>query len=244
MQITLEAVSKSFGPVQALDAVSLAVEPGQIVVLLGPNGAGKTTLMRCLATIAAPDSGEILCDGERLGRARIDLRRRLFFMPDFPYFHAEMTLIRHIGMVLDLYEVEQASRENAVIELMEEFDVLTLAGCRMGTLSRGQCYKGALVALMAVDPELWIFDEPFASGMDPRGLSAFQKRCRDAVKRGHTIIYSTQIIDVVEQFADRVCVLIKGVLSNYPSLAALRSEIAQPHSPLAGILGDTEGAET
>lgn len=239
MQISLEDVSKAFGSVKALDSVSLSLEPGQIVVLLGPNGAGKTTLMRCLAAINIPDSGKILYDGETLQRDRIDLRRKLFFMPDFPYFHTEMPLLKHIGMVLDLYECDRGGLEDRVISLMKEFEILTLAGCRMGTLSRGQCYKAALVALMAVDPELWIFDEPFASGMDPHGLSAFKRNCHDAVKRGRTIIYSTQIIDVVESFANKVCVIVKGKLQIYPSLKNLREELAEPDNPLAGILGDT-----
>lgn len=75
---------ESFGLTPALADVSLDFEPGEIVAVLGPNGAGKTTLLRCLIGVAAPDSGEIRCDGEVFQRDRIDLRKRMFFLPDFP----------------------------------------------------------------------------------------------------------------------------------------------------------------
>lgn len=241
MHIALDQLTKSFGSIVALDAISLAIDPGQIVVLLGPNGAGKTTLMRCLAAIAAPDGGEIRYDEETFRRDRIDLRRRLFFMPDFPYVFPEMNVIRHIGMVLDLYECDRDHLADDVISLLDEFDILALSDCPIGTLSRGQSYKAALTALIAADPEVWILDEPFASGMDPRGLAAFRRRCRQATERGRTVIYSTQIVDVVDDFADRVCVIENGRLTDFPTVAAFHAELDRPESPLAPMLGATEG---
>src|SRR4051812_48214831 len=102
MQIILKSVSKSFGLRLSLDHISLTLDPGQIVVMLGANGAGKTTLLRCLSGIVVPDEGEILFDGESFQRDRIELRRRLFIQPDFPYVFPEMQVLKHIGMVLRL----------------------------------------------------------------------------------------------------------------------------------------------
>src|SRR5258705_11895410 len=99
MKISLEKVTKAFGPVKALDEVTLDLEPGQIVALLGPNGAGKTTLLRCLAGILAP-SGTIRFDGEKFYRGRLDLRRRFFFLPDAPPILPPRTVLGHGGMVL------------------------------------------------------------------------------------------------------------------------------------------------
>src|SRR5688572_27114535 len=98
MKIELRAVTKSYGKSRALDRASLEINGSQIVALLGANGAGKTTLLRCLAGIAAPDSGEILYDEEPFQRDKLDLRRRLFFLPDFPVVFYEMSVLRHIGM--------------------------------------------------------------------------------------------------------------------------------------------------
>ena len=92
MRIILKSLSKSFGSRRCLDEISLTLEPGQIVVLLGANGAGKTTLLRSLAGIVAPDEGEILYDGELFKRDRMDLRKRFFIQPDFPYIYTTQIL--------------------------------------------------------------------------------------------------------------------------------------------------------
>src|SRR5437867_4230013 len=122
MRISLEKVTKAFGPVKALDQVSLDLEPGQIVALLGPNGAGKTTLLRCLAGILAP-SGTIRFDGEIFHRGRLDLRRRFFFLPDAPPILPQMTVLGHIGMVLRLHGADGPGAEERVLEALKEFDL-------------------------------------------------------------------------------------------------------------------------
>ncbi len=241
MHIDIDNLSKSFRSLAALKSVSLTIDPGQIVVLLGSNGAGKTTLLRCLAGIVDPDAGEIRYDGELFRRDRIDLRRRFCFMPDFPYFDPEMTVIRHISMVLDMYEVDGEGTEDRVIELLNEFDVLELAGCKIGTLSRGQSYKAALAALLAVDPEVWLLDEPFASGMDPRGLSAFRRHSLQAVQRERTVIYSTQIVDVVEGFADRVCVIDRGELLDLETMDDFQAQLERPSEAFKNAIGELKG---
>src|SRR5882757_996641 len=100
MQIALESLTKRFGSLRALENISLTIQPGQIVGILGPNGAGKTTLLRCLSAIAAPDSGRIFYDGEQFNRGRVDLRERLGFLPEFPVIFPQLTVARHMAMVL------------------------------------------------------------------------------------------------------------------------------------------------
>lgn len=224
MRIVIDEISKRYGASIALDRISLEMEPGQIVAVLGPNGAGKTTLLRCLAGITAPDKGAIYYDQDRFRRDRIDLRRRFSFLPDFPIVYPEMSVVRHISMVLSLYETATDGLEDRVIELLQEFDMLSAAESPMGALSRGQTYKAALVALLVADPELWMFDEPFASGMDPRGITAFKRQARAAARRGRTIIYTTQILDVAEAFSDHVCIIHQGQIHAFDSVERLRVE--------------------
>jgi ABC-type multidrug transport system ATPase subunit len=222
MRIALKDASKSYGPLVALDRLSLEIEPGQIVALVGPNGAGKTTLLRCLAGLAALDRGTITYDGEVFHRGRIELRRRLAFLPDFPCLFPEMSVLRHIGMTLRLYGADGDGAEERVLGRLRDFDLLTLAEMPVGTLSRGQAYKAALAAVLAVDPELILLDEPFASGMDPNGIISLKSIVRDASKRGRTVIYSTQLLDVAETLADRVGVIDQGNLRAYAGIDELR----------------------
>ena len=109
-----------------------------------------------------------------------------------------------------------------MVELLNDFDISRLAWSRLDTLSRGQLYKAVLVGMMVLDPDLWILDEPFASGMDPVGLARFKQRVRSAAKRGRTIVYSTQIVEVNEGFADKLLVLDGGKVVAFGSLEDIR----------------------
>lgn len=195
-----------------MDRVSFLVEPGGIIAILGVNGAGKTTLLRALAGVVAPDSGSISFDGERFHRGRIDLRMRSGFLPDYPLGFGHVTVLRHLGMMLNLYHADAPGCETRVTHLLRNFDLLPLIDTQLNSLSRGQLYKTGLATLMAVDPELWLIDEPFASGMDPNGISFFKREARSAAARGRIVLYSTQILDIAESFSSRVCVLDHGEL--------------------------------
>jgi ABC-type multidrug transport system ATPase subunit len=222
MKIELRGVLKTYPTGRALDHVSLTIGPGQIVSLLGPNGAGKTTLIRCLAGIAAPDRGAVYYDDQEFNRDRLDLRRRIYILPDFPFMFWDQSVLRNLAMVLRLYEADGVGAEQRVLELLREFDLLPLALRPAHSLSRGQLYKAGLVALLAADREVWLLDEPFASGMDPHGIDAFKQHARAAAGRGRTILYSTQMLDVAERFSDRVCVIHKGAIRAYDTLERLR----------------------
>lgn len=224
MRVRLDNVSKSFGRVTALRDVSLEIEPGQLVTVLGFNGAVKTTLLRALAGIVGLNKGTVWYDGELFRRDRLDLRRRLLFLPDFPPMFPALTVAGQIGLWLRLYgrDGDAGAASARVLDLLGEFDLLPLADAPVSSLSRGQAYKTALVALLAVDPELWLLDEPFASGMDPHGIAAFRTHARAAAKAGRTVIYTTQILDIAEKFSDRVCVLERGAVRAWESVEQLR----------------------
>lgn len=232
MKIELRTVTKSYRSIRALSRVSLEFSPGQLISLLGPNGAGKTTLLRCLAGIAAPDSGEIYFDDQEYRRNRLDLRQRIYTLPDFPFLFWDQTILRNLAIILRLYNADGAGAEERVLELLREFDLLPLALRPVQTLSRGQAYKAGLAAMIAADCDIWLLDEPFASGMDPHGIDAFKRHARAAANRGRTVIYSTQLLDVAERFADRVCVIHKGEIHAFDTLDRLREQASDKHNVL------------
>lgn len=211
MRIEIAGVSKHFGGIWALEEINLELEPGQVVGLLGANGAGKTTLLNCLAGIVAPSAGKIYYDGEVFHRGKMELRRRLMYLPDFPMAFARMNVLQHIAMCVRLYERPEPDAE-VVAKILEQLNILVYAGMPLGTMSRGQLYKAALAGLLVVDPELWILDEPMASGMDPMGITYFKREAKAATQRGRTVVYTTQILEIAEKFSDRICVLDHGGL--------------------------------
>jgi ABC-2 type transport system ATP-binding protein len=211
MNIRIEKVSKKFGGLWALEEVSLELEEGQIVGVLGANGAGKTTLLNCMAGIVAPSQGRIYYDGEAFHRGKLGLRKRLMFLPDFPMAFARMNVLQHIAMCIRLYGRAEPDPDS-VAKTLDQLNLLPLAGMPFGTMSRGQLYKACLVGLLVIDPELWILDEPMASGMDPMGIAYFKQQAKAAARRGRTIVYTTQILEIAEKFSDRICVLDHGGL--------------------------------
>ena len=130
MHIRIESLCKRYGRIDVLDHVTLDIAKGKIVAILGPNGAGKTTLLRCLAGIVIPEQGQILYDGQPFRRDRLDLRKQIFFLPDFPLAFSDMNVLRHISMCLRLYDAAPDSRPQRVVELLDKFDLLPFAEAR------------------------------------------------------------------------------------------------------------------
>lgn len=236
MHIELLGVTKRYGSIPALDRVRLDFAPGQIIALLGCNGAGKSTLLRCLAGVAVPDEGEIHYDGQPFRRDQLALRKRLYFMPDFPPLLPTENVARNLGLILKLYCADQPGVEERVIGLLKDFDLLPLVETLAASLSRGQAYKLSLVAGLAVQPELWLLDEPFASGLDPHGLNQFRRHARAAATRGATVIYTTQLLELAEKFSDRVCVIHNGEVKAFDSIAGLQQKLGQQGSVLEHLL--------
>jgi len=222
MKIEFRSVTKSYGNTRALDKASFEIPAGCLVALLGANGAGKTTLLRCMAGVVGPDAGMVLFNDTPFTRDQLEVRRQIVFLPDTPVAFWEMSVARHIGMVLRLHGADRPGVEGAVLELLRDFDLLPSAELPLLALSRGQLYKACLVATAAVDPEIWLLDEPFSSGMDPHGIETFKKLARAACARGRTVVYSTQILEVAERFSDRVCILHKGEVRAFDTLEAVR----------------------
>jgi len=212
MHIELRHLTKKFGSTAVLNNISGSMPAGQIVAMIGLNGAGKTTLLRCLAGILAPTRGEILYDGEPFTRGRLDMRRRLVFLPDFPSLYGQMNPLQHVALMFRVFERDFPDVVDQTIGVLRELDMLPLAEVPVNRLSRGQYYKAALAGLLAVRPELWLLDEPFASGLDPQGLSVLKQRARQAAAAGATVIYTTQILEIAEKFCDRLCVIDHGGL--------------------------------
>lgn len=221
MKIRAEMLCKRYAPNNALDGVSLTIEPGQIVAVLGANGAGKTTLLNALAGVIPLDGGKVFFDDQLYGLDCEALRRRFMLLPDIPPVPGHWSPLRFIGTTLKLYERPLEGIETQVEALLEKLDLLSVAGWPLNRLSRGQSYKAVMAGFIAADPEVWFVDEPFSSGMDPRGLNCFKEYAREAAGRGHTIVYTTQIIEVAEQFSHRICVMEKGKLKAYEDSANL-----------------------
>jgi len=207
LRVDLLQLSKSYGRTLVLSNVSTSLPPATLTAVLGINGAGKTTLLRTLSGLSSPDSGEIHFDGQPLSHGRLDLRRRVLFLPDNPPVFPGTDILENVAAHLHLWQADQPGIESKVASWLDDLGLTNQAGQSCASLSRGQRWKASLLALLAVDPDLWLLDEPFASGMDTRGLSVFRREAIAATARGRTVLYTTQIPELAASFADAVALV-------------------------------------
>jgi ABC-2 type transport system ATP-binding protein len=203
-------LGKRYGTKRVLWDVDLEFEAGEIVVVLGVNGAGKTTLLGCLAGMLGWDRGEVRIGGERLDRGRLDQRQRMMFLPGEGFHFGGADTIRNAAIFSELWRGIEAQPPIDFEEWLERLGLLEIAFEPVETLSRGQRYKAVLLSLHCADPEIWLIDEPFAAGMDARGMEAFRQLALAAATRGRCIVYTTQFPELAARFADRIVVVGNG----------------------------------
>ncbi|QND52864.1 ABC transporter ATP-binding protein [Phyllobacterium sp. 628] len=235
--LAIERTSKRYGPVCAVDDISLTVPSGSRTAIVGPSGSGKTTLLRIIAGFEAPDSGSIRLDGELLadGPSIIPAHRRgIGFVTQDGSLFPHLSVADNIGFGL---ERRSPDRHKRILELMDtvELDRIMLDR-RPHQLSGGQQQRVSLARALAREPRLMLLDEPF-SALDT-GLRENMRKAVAAVlkKTGITTILVTHDQNEALSFADQVAVLRQGKLVQAGSPRELYLKPVDPVT--AAFLGD------
>jgi ABC-2 type transport system ATP-binding protein len=212
MRIEVAGIEKRFGRVHALDGVTIDAGPG-ITGLLGPNGAGKTTLLRIFATVLAPDAGAVRLLGRdpRHARDRIEIRRRLGYLPQEPGFYRSFTAFEFVDYVAILKElVERDARHDEVRRCLAAVGLAEVSHRKVKELSNGMRQRLALGQALLGDPDLLILDEPTA-GLDPEQRLRFREIVSQLPHRP-AVILSTHQTEDVTALCERVIVLGGGTV--------------------------------
>jgi cobalt/nickel transport system ATP-binding protein len=200
---------------QALKGVSLKVERGEMIALLGKNGAGKSTLFLNLNGIYKPDSGKVFIDGEELKydkKSLLKFRQKVgivFQNPDDQIFAPtveEDVAFGPLNLGLAMEDVQ-----DRVEEALARVGMTGYEKTAPHHLSGGQKKRVAIAGILAMKPEIMVLDEPTA-GLDPQGVVDLSKLLNELNDEGITIIISTHEVDLVPDYADRVFVLVDGLL--------------------------------
>jgi sodium transport system ATP-binding protein len=218
--LAAERLIKRFGPVAAVDGVSLSVAPGEIVGLLGPNGAGKTTTLRMLAGILTPDEGGVTVGGLDIHRHPLEAKRRLGFLSGDTQLYQRLStreVLRYFGRLYGMTEPRIQARTE---QLVEELEMGEFAARPCGTLSSGQKQRANIARAFLHEPDLLILDEPTVALDVISGQFIVEsiRRRRDA---GRGVLFSTHIMSEAEYLCDRILLLHRGRVIDQGSLEDL-----------------------
>lgn len=242
--LEVDAVSRSFGPVVALDRMTFTVPRGTVVGFLGPNGAGKTTAMRVVMGITAADHGFVRWRGRPMGRAE---RLKFGYMPEERGLYASMTVSSQVEYLARLHGMDAGPAKAATTEWLDRLGVRERAGDKVEALSLGNQQRVQLAAALVHDPELLVLDEPF-SGLDPVGIEALSSVLSDRARAGAAVLFSSHQLDLVETVCELVVIVHAGRVVAEGSVSELtepdgRHVVVEVRDARPGWVAEIPGAE-
>ncbi len=205
-------------PYRALDGLTLEVQPGEVFGFLGPNGAGKTTTLKLLLQLVFPTSGRAEIFGKPVGD--IDVKRRLGYLPENPYFYDYLTAEELLTYFAGLFGYAGAERTARVARLLDDVGVGAERRLQLRKFSKGMLQRVGIAQALINDPELVILDEPM-SGLDPLGRRDVRQLILRLRDRGCTVFFSSHVLSDAEALCSRVAILAKGRLVTAGRLSEL-----------------------
>lgn len=239
--IEADLLTRRYGDYLAVDDVSFAIGPGEVVGLLGHNGAGKTTIMKMLTGYLEPSAGSVRINGIDVEDDRQGVQRRMGYLPENLPLYPELSVVDYLAYAAELRGVDPAL---AVPRAIAATELETKAFSAIGTLSRGYKQRVGVAQAILHEPRYLVLDEP-TNGLDP----AQTQQMRQLIRRlaaSATVILSTHIMQEVDAVCSRVLILRGGRVALDEQLARLRETdrlIVRTASEgnLLEVLSDTAG---
>jgi sodium transport system ATP-binding protein len=230
--IEVTGLAKSFvagrSVVQAVTDVSFSAQDGRITALLGPNGAGKTTTLRVLATLMRADRGTATVGGFDVANNPVAVRAELGVLSDARGLYTRLTARENVTYYADLRHVPRAECAERLAMLADLLDMSALLDRRTDGFSSGERMKVALARALIHDPRHLILDEP-TNGLDVTSTRALRRLLRHLRDRGKCLLFSTHIMQEVEQLCDEIVIVAHGRTVAHGTAAALCQAAGAPN---------------
>lgn len=230
--IELIHLVKRFGDLVAVNDISLEVPRGEFFAVLGPNAAGKTTTLKILAGLMRSTSGTARVGGFDVETHPLEARKRMAFVPDFPFLYEKLTPWEFLRFVGQLFQMREERITTSGRELIARFNLGEFVNKPIEGLSHGTRQRIAIASALLHDPEVFIIDEPMV-GLDPQHARVVKDVLKERSLNGMTVLVSTHQLSVAEEMADRIGIIHLGRLI----AAGTRDQLRQ-QSGSAGPLED------
>ncbi len=221
--IHVQGLSKRFGGLPAVTALSISVQPGEIFGLVGPDGAGKTTTLRMLAGVMRPDAGSIAIDGVDGVAWPEQVKRHVSYMPQRFGLYEDLTVDENIRFYADLFEMPPAVWRERAAATLAAADMTPFRKRLAGQLSGGMKQKLGLVCSLVHAPRVLLLDEP-TTGVDPLSRREFWQILYSLRGEGVAMLISTAYLDEAER-CDRLALLHAGAVMHCDTPAGLRARM-------------------
>ena len=209
--IELIHLVKKFGDLVAVNDVTLTIPRGEFFAVLGPNAAGKTTMLKILAGLMKPSAGGVRVCGFDAQAVPMEARRRLAYVPDFPFLYDKLTAWEFFRFIGQLFGMTDTQIETGAKELIARFHLADFANLPLESLSHGTRQRVAIVSALLHQPEVFVIDEPMV-GLDPQHARVVKDVFKERSRAGMTVLMSTHELSVAEEMADRIGIINHGKL--------------------------------
>lgn len=221
--IELIHLVKKFGDLTAVNDISLTVPRGEFFAVLGPNAAGKTTTIKILTGLIKASSGSAKLGGFDVQTHPLEARRRLAYVPDFPFLYDKLTPWEFFRFTGQLFQMKDEQIQKAGRELIARFNLEPYVNKPIEGLSHGTRQRVAIVSALMHDPEVFVIDEPMV-GLDPHHARVVKDVLKERSLAGMTVFLSTHQLSVAEEMADRIGIIHQGKLIAVGSKDELRRQ--------------------
>ncbi len=204
--IEVENLTKRYGSVNAVDAISFTAKHGQVTGFLGPNGAGKTTTMRMLTGFMPPTAGRAVVAGYDVFENSLEVRKRVGYLPENVPLYRDMTARGYLIYIGEIRGISRPGQQADVV--LERVGLSSRANSRIRNLSKGMKQRVGLAQALIHDPEVLILDEP-TIGLDPFQVLELRDLVRE-LGQDRTLLFSTHILSEAEQVCDNVVIINRG----------------------------------
>jgi ABC-2 type transport system ATP-binding protein len=225
--LQVDRLTKRYGAFVGIEDVSFTVQAGEVLGLLGPNGSGKSTTVKILTGLLQPSSGHVLLDGRDVATDLTAFKAHLGYVPEEPHLYSYLTGPVYLLLVGRLRSLPDHVLEPKIERFLRLLGIYDDRYQTLASYSKGMRQKILIAAAVLHDPRLVILDEPF-SGLDvsaARVLKAFVKALADD---GKMVVFSSHVLEVVEQVCSRVLILKDGRMVGHDSVVSLRSTLQLP----------------
>lgn len=241
--IQVEHLTKRFGEVTAVDAISFAVAHGEMFAFLGPNGAGKSTTIKMLITLLAPTSGRAEIDGLDVIARAGDVRRRIGYVPQLISVDGTLTAYENLMLMARLYDIPSGERKTRVAEVLDLVELADHADALVRTFSGGMIRRLEIGQAIMHRPKAIFLDEP-TSGLDPVARQHVWKHIR-ALRDdyGTAIFFSTHQMEEADDMCDRLVIMNTGKIAATGTPEEIRAMAGTPDATLEDAFIHITGAQ-